>query len=269
MGILIKERLLIGQYYPVDSPIHRLNAKCKLLATLVYMIAIFVVNNWWGWGALAVLAIAAVIISHVPFKAVWRGLKVILFFAVVTFLLNVFVYPGETIWSWGFLSVSLEGIIYGLAMGLRLLLLVLFASLLTLTTTPIDLTDGLEGLLSPFRRIGVPAHEIAMVMSIALRFIPTILEEFDRIILAQRARGAAITKGNIFKRMKALIPMLIPLFVSAFRRAEDMADAMEAKCYRGGAGRTKWKVASWRSCDTVVLIFFVLFFAGSIISRAI
>ena len=233
------------------------------------MIAIFVVNNWIGWGALTVLAIAAVIISRVPFKAVWRGLKIITFFALLTFVLNVFVYPGEPIWTWSFISISLEGIIYGLAMGLRLLLLVLFASLLTLTTTPIDLTDGLEGLLNPLRRIGVPAHEIAMVMSIALRFIPTILEEFDRIILAQRARGAGITKGNIFKRMKALIPMLIPLFVSAFRRAEDMADAMEAKCYRGGEGRTKWKIAPWRKCDTLVMIFFVLIFAGSILSRTI
>ena len=267
--MLIKERLLIGQYYPVDSPIHRLNAKAKLLVTLIYMIAIFVVNNWIGWGALTVLAIAAVIISRVPFKAVWRGLKIITFFALLTFVLNVFVYPGEPIGTWSFISISLEGIIYGLAMGLRLLLLVLFASLLTLTTTPIDLTDGLEGLLNPLRRIGVPAHEIAMVMSIALRFIPTILEEFDRIILAQRARGAGITKGNIFKRMKALIPMLIPLFVSAFRRAEDMADAMEAKCYRGGEGRTKWKIAPWRKCDTLVMIFFVLIFAGSILSRTI
>ena len=266
---MIKERLLIGQYYPIESPIHRLNARVKIVATLIYMIALFVVNNWFGWGFLAVLAIAAVIASRVPFKAVWRGLKVIIFFAAITFLLNIFVHPGEELWSWGFISISREGLIYGLAMGLRLLLLVLFASLLTLTTTPIELTDGLESLLQPGRRIGIPAHEIAMVMSIALRFIPTILEEFDRIILAQRARGAAITKGNIFKRLKALLPMLVPLFVSSFRRAEELADAMEAKCYRGGSGRTKWKIAPWRGIDTVVLVFFVLLFAGSILSRVV
>ena len=266
---MIKERLLIGQYYAVDSPIHRLNARVKILATLIYMIALFVVNNWYGWGFMAVLAAVAVVVSRVPFKAIWRGLKVIVFFAVLTLVLNIFIYPGDVIWSWGFISVTKEGLLYGLAMGLRLLLLVLFASLLTLTTTPIDLTDGLESLLTPLRKIGVPAHEIAMVMSIALRFIPTILEEFDRIILAQKARGASISQGSLRQRAKALIPMLIPLFVSSFRRAEDLADAMEAKCYRGGEGRTRWKVAPWRVSDTLVLLFFLLLLAGSIVMRSL
>lgn len=266
---LFKERLLIGQYYPADSPIHRLNAKAKILATLIYMIAIFVVNNWYGWGAMTVLTVAAVVTSRVPFSAVWRGLKIIIFFALLTLALNSFVYPGEQVWDWGFASVSLEGFIYGLAMALRLLLLVIFASLLTLTTAPIALTDGLEGLLKPFRRIGVPAHEIAMVMSIAMRFIPTILEEFDRIILAQRARGAAVSQGNLLKRIRALIPMLVPLFVSAFHRAEEMADAMEAKCYHGGAGRTKWKITPWRPCDTLLLLLFILLLAAAIFSRSL
>jgi len=264
---MLKERLLIGQYYAAESPVHRLNAVVKIIATMVYLIALFVVDDWWGWGALALLAIAAVIISRVPTAALWRGLKLIAVIAAFTVLLNIFLYPGEAAWQWGPLSLSLAGLIQGLAMGMRLLLLVLFASLLTLTTTPIALTDGLERLLKPLAVIGVPAHEIAMMMTIALRFIPTILEEFDRIVLAQRARGARIGEGSLLRRVRAVIPMLVPLFISAFRRAEDLAAAMDARCYRGAKGRSKWRVAPWRATDTMTLIVFLLIFAAAIAYR--
>jgi|WetSurMetagenome_2_1015567.scaffolds.fasta_scaffold159903_2 energy-coupling factor transport system permease protein len=266
---MLKERLLIGQYYAADSLIHRLNAAVKIIATMIYLVVLFVVDDWWGWGALALLAVTAVIISRVPWRALWRGLKLIAVIAVFTMLLNIFLYPGEALWSWGPLTFSLEGLSNGLAMGLRLILLVLFASLMTLTTTPIALTDGLEQLLKPLKIIGVPAQEIAMMMTIALRFIPTILEEFDRIALAQRARGAIIGEGNLLRRISSAIPLLVPLFISAFRRAEDLAAAMEARCYRGGAGRSKWRQAPWRAADTAVLAAFVFIFAGSIVYRVL
>jgi energy-coupling factor transport system permease protein len=254
---MFKQRLLLGQYYPARSAIHNLTARNKILITLLYMIALLVADDWLGWGLLAIAFVVFLAMSRIPISALWRGLKVILIFCLITLLLNIFVYPGEPIWSWGFLSISSEGVSYGLAMALRLMLLVAFASLLTLTTTPVALTDGLESLLSPLKVIKVPAHEIAMMMSIALRFIPTILEEFDRIILAQKARGANIVKGNFFQRARAMVPLLVPLFVAAFRRAEDLAQAMEAKCYRGGEGRTRWKVSVWRWPDTLSLLIFV------------
>ncbi|MEG1661435.1 MAG: energy-coupling factor transporter transmembrane component T, partial [Clostridiales bacterium] len=235
---MFKEKLLIGEYYATSSPVHELNAVTKLMVSFLYMISLFIADNWWGWGSLTVVAVVVVGCSRIPLKALWRGLKLIFIFCLITMIFNFFLYPGEPIWSWGILKLSREGISYGLAMGLRLFLLVGFASLLTLTTKPIALTDGLEKILTPLKRIGVPAHEIAMMMSIALRFIPTILEEFDRIVLAQRARGASISKGNLFQRCAAMIPLLVPLLVAAFRRADDLAQAMEAKCYSGGTGRS-------------------------------
>lgn len=264
---MFKERLLIGQYYPINSPVHRLNGRVKIIVTLIYMIALFIVDDWWGWGGFALLAASSILVSRIPFKAIWRGMKIIVVFAIITFVLNIFIYPGEAIFSLGSLTVTQEGLIHGFAMSLRLLLLVLFASLLTLTTRPIVLTDAMEQLLTVLPRFKIKAHEIAMMMSIALRFIPTILEEFDRIVLAQRARGAIISQGNIFKRAKSFIPMLVPLFISAFRRAEDLANAMEARCYRGGEGRSKWRVIPWRTWDTVVLVAFFLILAAAIVSR--
>ena len=267
---MLKEKLLLGQYYPADSPVHRLTAPCKILVTIIYMAALLVADAWPGWIVLTLVGLLAVLLSKVPFRSLWRGLRIILIFCAITLVLNFFMYPGETVlWRWHNLRITMEGVSYGTAMAIRLLMLVMFASLMTLTTTPIKLTDGLETLLSPFRRIGLPAHEIAMMMSIALRFIPTILEEFDRIVLAQRARGADLSKGNIVKRLRAFVPLLVPLFVSAFRRADDLAQAMEAKCYRGGEGRTRWKVEKWRTGDTVCLIFFLLLLAGAIVERVL
>jgi energy-coupling factor transport system permease protein len=267
MIIMFNEHLLIGQYYPSLSPIHRLNGRVKIIAALLYMIALFVVDDWWGWAALGIVAIVTMIIAAIPIKTIAKGLKAVFVFCIFITLLNFFIYPGEVIFNIGPLTISQEGIIYGLAMGLRLLLLVLFSSLLTLTTRPIELTDSLESLMSIRPRFRQSAHEIAMMMSIALRFIPTILSEFDRIVLAQRARGAIINQGNIIKRVKAFIPMLVPLFIAAFRRAEELAHAMEAKCYRGGQGRSKWRISLWKWSDTVVLIVFLLLFIGAIVYR--
>ena len=265
---MLKEKLLLGQYYPADSPVHKLTAACKILVTIIYMTALLVADAWPGWAVLVAVGIAAVIISKVPFSAIWRGMKIIIFFCLLTFLLNLFMYPGDTVlWNWRRMTITAEGLSYGLAMALRLFMLVVFAALLTLTTTPIMLTDGLEKLLKPASRIGVPAHEIAMMMSIALRFIPTILEEFDRIVLAQKARGSDLTQGNILQRIRAFVPLLVPLFVAAFRRADDLSQAMEAKCYRGGQGRTRWKVVKWQKRDTICLIFFLLLLAGAILER--
>ena len=266
---MFKEKLLLGQYYPADSPIHHLNAAAKIIAALVYMVVLFIVNTWQGWAVLTAAAVAIVIVSKLPLSAIWRGLKVILVFCILTVILNIFFYPGEPIFTLGFIKVSRAGIFYGFIMGLRLLLLVLLASILTLSTKPMELTDATESLLKPLTVIRVPVHEIAMMMSIALRFIPTILEEFDRIVLAQKARGAAVSQGNIFRRMKSFVPMLIPLFVAAFRRAEELATAMESKCYRGGDGRTKWHVAPWRVRDTVTVILSAAVLAGSIVYRSL
>lgn len=266
---MFKERLLLGQYYPADSPIHRLTARNKILITLLYMTALLVADNWLGWGILAAAFMVFMLLSEVPLAALWRGLKLILIFCLITLVINLFVYPGEPVWSWRSLTITREGISYGLAMALRLLLLVAFASLLTLTTTPVALTDGLESLLSPLKVIKVPAHEIAMMMSIALRFIPTILEEFDRILLAQKARGANISKGSFLQRAAAMTPLLVPLFVAAFRRAEDLAQAMEAKCYRGGVGRTRWKVSKWQPADSVSFSVFTALLAMTIVMRAL
>ena len=267
---MFKERVLLGQYYPVASPVHRLTAQTKIIVTLLYMVTLFMVNDWFGWGGMAAIFLVTVILSRVPVSALWRGLKVIAIFCALTVILNFFLYPGDTVlWHWRSLTLSLESISYGFAMGLRLLLLVAFASLLTLTTKPLELTDGLERVLKPLRYIKVPAHEIAMMMSIALRFIPTILEEFDRIILAQKARGAKIGKGKLLQRISVFVPLLVPLFVASFRRAEDLAQAMEAKCYCGGEGRTKWKVVVWKRADTLTLVVFGCFLVLSIVERVL
>lgn len=264
---MFKEKLLLGQYYPADSPVHSLNGRSKIIAAFSYMISLFIVDNWLGWGIMTAMALLLVIASRLPFSAIIRGLKIIFVFCAFTLLMNVFFYPGHVVFSWGFISISKEGVLYGFAMSLRLLLLVLAGSLLTLTTKPLELTDAAESLLKPLRLLRVPTHEIAMMMGIALRFIPTIMEEFQRIALAQKARGASVSRGGIVRRLKAFIPMLIPLFVSAFRRAEDLAVAMEAKCYRGGAGSTKWKICPWRTGDTILVIFACALFAGAIVYR--
>ena len=264
---MFSNRLLIGQYFPGKSFLHKLDSRSKIMATILYMAALFVAKSWLAYAFLSLLFVLALAVARIPLASLLRGMKLIIFFVLITVLMNGFFTPGETLWSWRSFNLTREGLSMGAAMGLRLILLVGFASLLTLTTEPLTLTDGLEKLLRPLRHLGVPAHEIAMMMSIALRFIPTILEEFDRIVLAQRARGADVAKGNIAKRLAAMMPLLVPLFVAAFRRAEELAQAMEAKCYTGGEGRSRWRQSRWQAADTAYTTLFCLILLGMVVMR--
>lgn len=232
--------ITIGQYYPVESPVHRLDARVKLALTFLYIITLFMINSFAGY-LFVILVLAAVIrVSKVPLKFMLKGIKGIMIIILFTAFINLFMTKGEQIlWQWGFLSLSVEGIILAGKMCIRLVLLIVGSSVLTLTTTPIQLTDGIEFMLRPFKKIGVPAHEIAMMMTIALRFIPTLLDETDKIMKAQQARGADFDSGNLMQKAKSLIPILVPLFISAFRRAEELAMAMEARCYHGDENRTR------------------------------
>lgn len=231
--------ITLGQYFPGNTVIHRLDPRCKLLLVVAYIVLIFCIKNFVGYAVLAAFTFGCIFLSKVPFKFVIKGLKPILVFIVITGLFNLFLTGGEPIFHWWIFTVTKEGVGFAAFMVLRLIFLILGTSLLTLTTSPIALTDGLEQLLSPFKKIGLPAHELAMMMTIALRFIPTLMEETDKIIKAQSARGADFESGNILRRAKAMVPILIPLFISAFRRADELATAMECRCYRGGENRTR------------------------------
>lgn len=249
--------ITIGQYYPSDSVVHRLDPRLKIILSFIYIIAIFFIRNFLGFLLLTLFVTALSSISKIPMKFLLKGLKPLLILMSITALLNLFMTDGEILWRWGILRVTKEGIVMSAFMLLRIVFLVLGTSFLTYTTTPITLTSGMESLLKPFSKIGVPAHEIAMMMSIALRFIPTLIEETDKIISAQKARGAALSEGNLLSRAKALVPVLIPLFVSAFRRADELAVAMESRCYHGGEERTKLKELKYQKKDTVALFVFV------------
>ena len=234
--------ITIGQYYPVDSVIHRLDPRVKLSGTMLFMISLFVFSGYWGYVIAALFVGTVIKISKVPFRYIVRGLKPILFLLLFTVLLNLFLTrEGTELWSFWIFHIYDEGLIFAGLMASRLILLVLGTSLMTFTTTPNQLTDGIEKGLGFLRVIKVPVHEIAMMMSIALRFIPILLEETDKIMKAQIARGADFESGNLLKKAKSLVPLLVPLFISAFRRANDLATAMEARCYRGGDHRTKMK----------------------------
>ena len=236
--IMIRD-ITLGQYYPGNSWVHKLDPRVKIIATLLFLIELFIVNDFIGFGIAAVVLGIVIAVSKVPLSFIVRGSKPILVLLLFTFALNIFMINGEVLWSWGFLHITREGIRTAVFMAVRLILLIIGSSMLTLCTRPLSLTDGIERLLSPFKKIGLPAHEIAMMMTIALRFIPTLLDETDKIMKAQQARGADFESGSIIQRAKNLIPILVPLFVSAFRIAQDLAMAMEARCYRGGDHRTR------------------------------
>ena len=235
--------ITLGQYYPADSAVHRMDPRVKILLLIALIVAIFLAGNLLAFVPVVALLLAASALSHVPIRMMLKGVKPLRFILVLTFVLNVFFLQGETVLvDLGFAVIKTESLITAVHYTLRLVFLVLASSLLTLTTPPIVLTDGLERLLSPLRVVHFPAHEMAMMMSIALRFIPTLLEEADKIMKAQTARGADFESGNLIQRAKAMVPLLVPLFVSAFRRAGDLAMAMEARCYHGGEGRTRLRV---------------------------
>ena len=243
--------ITLGQYYQTESVIHRLDPRVKLVGTICYIISLFLVNNVWGYVVAALFLAAMIKLSNVPFKFMVKGMRAIVFLLLITVVFNMFLTPGEplvTVWK---LTVTKEGAKLAVMMAIRLSFLIIGSSVMTLTTTPNNLTDGMEKLMNPLRKIKVPVHEIAMMMSIALRFIPILLEETDKIMKAQIARGADFESGNIMKKAKALVPLLVPLFISAFRRANDLAMAMEARCYRGGDGRTKMKPLVYKKADRI------------------
>ncbi len=254
--------ITIGQYYPADSPIHKIDARVKIVITLLYILSLFIIESFIGY-AFVIASLAVIIkMSKVPFKFMVKGLKSLIFIIVFTAIINLFVTKGETplFTVWRF-TVTLEGVYFAIKMCLRIVLLIIGSSILTLTTTPIKLTDGIESLLKPLSKVGVPAHDIAMMMTIALRFIPTLLDETDKIIKAQQARGADFDTGNLVNKAKALVPILVPLFISAFRRADELAMAMEARCYAGGGQRTRMNVMKITSIDYVASAVFAIYFA--------
>ena len=246
--------ITLGQYYPGDSWIHKLDARIKIIWTFVYIISLFLIRDFWGYIAVFVTLALVIGISKVPVKFIMKGLKPIFLIILFTFTINMFMTPGTPIYEIWFLTITREGLYNAVFMGIRLILLIIGSSLLTLATKPINLTDGIEKLLSPGQKIGLPAHELAMMMTIALRFIPTLLEETDRIMKAQSSRGADFTSGNLWQKAKGMVPLLVPLFISAFRRADDLATAMEARCYRGGEGRTKMHQLAYTSRDRLAFI---------------
>ena len=258
--------ITIGQYYATDSVIHRLDPREKVVGTLAYLISLFCFNKFGGYIIAALFFAILVKISHVPFKFMVKGLKPIMFMLIFTAALNLFWTPGEVVLvkAWVF-TITLEGVKRSIFMALRLTFLIIGSSLMTLTTAPNQLTDALEKLLKPLNKIKVPVHEIAMMMSLALRFVPTLLEETDKITQAQKARGADMESGNIIQRVKAFIPILIPLFVSAFRRAYELATAMECRCYRGGTGRTRMKTIHMAKRDYVSFVMVALLIGGVIL----
>ncbi len=254
--------ITIGQYYPTDSIIHRLDPRVKLIGTFLYIISIFVFDNAViGFLAVALFLLTVIKLSRVPFRFIFRGMKAIVVLLLFTAFFNLFFTPGEPIFRLGFIKITEEGLSLAIKMAIRLTFLILGSSLMTFTTTPNQLTDGLEKVMRPLNHIKVPVHEIAMMMSIALRFIPILLEETDKIMKAQMARGADFESGGIMKRAKSLIPLLVPLFVSAFRRANDLAMAMEARCYRGGDGRTKMKPLHYHSRDYIAYVALIFYIA--------
>lgn len=247
-----------GQYYPAVSPIHRLDPRTKLLSVIAYIVTLFFIDTFTGFGIAALFLLIIILISKVPIGKVLKSVKAVLFLLIFTFLFTLLFVKGEAdklIWEWGIFHLYLDRLLISVKLCIRLLLLVLGPALLTLTTTPMELTDGVESLLKPLALIKVPVHALAMVMSIALRLIPTLMEETDKIINAQKARCADFDSGNIFKRAKAMLPVLIPLFVSSFRRADDLADAMDSRCYRGAKGRTRMRVLKFRFTDFLMLFF--------------
>ena len=258
--------ITLGQFFPGSSPIHRLDPRTKLVMLVVYIVALFMAKSWVSYGVCFAFLAICIAVSDIPLKAIVRGMKPLVFILVFTGVLNIFFTGGETVLVsfWG-ISITLEGLVRAFFMVIRILLLITCTFLLTYTTSPISLTDGLESLMSPLKKIRVPVHELSMMMCIALRFIPTLIEETDKIMSAQKARGADFETGKLMDRVKALIPILVPLFISAFRRADELATAMECRCYQGGAGRTKMKLLRFARWDLYAFCIGTLLVVGVIV----
>lgn len=254
--------ITFGQYYACESPIHRLDPRVKIVATFVYMIVIFFVKDLIGYGLVTAALSAVIAAAEVPLRFIVRGLRPIAVILVLTFILNLLLYDGTILWKYGIFKITYEGLKQASYISVRLIILIFGASLLTYTTKPLALTDGFEALMRPLNRFGVPSHEIAMMMSIALRFIPTLMTETDKIMKAQQARGADFESGNLMRRAKNMIPLLVPLFIRAFVIAQELALAMEARCYRGGDGRIKLHPMKYEKKDFTAYAVLVIFVAA-------
>ncbi|MDD7795977.1 energy-coupling factor transporter transmembrane component T family protein [Clostridium sp. 'White wine YQ'] len=266
---MIKD-ITIGQYVPGDSFIHKLDPRTKILISVLFIASLFIINKFVGYILIVAFIAAAIVNSKISPSFYFKGLRPVITLIVITALLNVFMIKGTSdtlIWGWKFLNIYEEGIQVAVFMTLRLISLIIGTSILTLTTSPIELTDALERLLKPLKVVGISSHEIAMMMTIALRFIPTLIDETDKIMKAQKARGADFDGGNIFAKAKSLIPLLVPLFISSFRRADELANAMEARCYRGGNGRTRMKQLKYESRDAVAFFIIAILIAFSFYVR--
>jgi len=251
------KNITLGQYYPTDSPVHRLDPRVKILITLAYVVLVFLVTNWLGYAFLLLGIAIACVVSKVPAMYLVKSLRPLYFILVFTFVLNLLFTNGNTVWfEWWIFRLTAEAFYRASFFALRMVFLVAGTSMLMLTTSPITLTDGLERLMSPLKAVRFPAHELAMMMTIALRFIPTLLDEADKIMKAQMARGADFESGKLFARAKAMVPLMVPLFVSSFRRADELAMAMESRCYHGGNGRTRMRVLKlkWQDFCSVALL---------------
>lgn len=256
--------ITLGQYYQTDSVIHRLDPRVKLVTTICFILSLFLVKGFVGYAIAGVFLIIVIKLSKVPFKFIVRGMKAIVFLLLLAVIFNLFLTPGEPAVSFWKITITWEGIRLAVFMAIRLIMLIMGSSIMTLTTTPNNLTDGMEKLMNPLKVFKVPVHEVAMMMSIALRFIPILLEETDKIMKAQIARGADFESGSLIKKAKSLVPLLVPLFISAFRRANDLAMAMEARCYRGGEHRTKMKPLIYKRGDYIAYVLVLFYMAASI-----
>ena len=251
--------ITLGQYYPVDSFVHRLDPRTKLFGTMVFIISLFLANSWPVYGLATLFLVIAIGLSKVPVKFMLKGLKAVLVLLIISVSFNLFLTDGEVVFKLWIFKITREGIRISLFMGMRLIFLIVGSSVMTLTTTPNALTDGLEKSLGFLKVIKIPVHEISMMMSIALRFIPILIEETDKIMKAQMARGADFESGNIIQKAKAMVPLLVPLFISAMRRATDLAMAMEARCYHGGEGRTKLKPLKYKKADIITYLYYLIY----------
>lgn len=263
------KNISIGQYFPGDSFVHRLDPRLKLYSMLLFIISIFFIESFLVYIPVVILILSTILVSKLPLKMILKSLKGVMFIVLMTVVLNIFLTPGEIIFKYWIFSITKEGVRISFFMAIRITLLIMGTSVLTLTTSPIALADGLEYSMKPLEKLRFPSHAVAMMMTIALRFIPTILEEMDKIVKAQTSRGADFESGNLIKRAKNLVPLLVPLFINAFRRAEELAVAMESRCYRGGEGRTKMRALKYSKKDYITMFFITFFFAGIIACKYI
>ena len=258
--------ITLGQYFPGNSPVHRMDPRTKLIMLILYIVALFLASSWVSYGVVFAFLAISIAVSQIPLKSIVKGMKPLVLILIFTGVLNLFLTTGETVLvSFWKITITMEGVIRAFFMVTRILMLLAGTFLLTYTTSPIALTDGLESLLSPLKLLRLPVHELSMMMCIALRFIPTLIEETDKIMSAQKARGADFESGNLMHRAKALIPILVPLFISAFRRADELATAMECRCYQGGDGRTKMKLLRYKLVDLVTFLTGALLLCGVLV----